>query len=330
MRERAVKVISTGKYLPKNKVTAPELEKRLGLESGWIQQKSGVLVRHFVADETASEMGAYAAKDALESAGLSFSDIDCLICTSSVPEQAIPCTGALVQKHLGGENSGIPAFDINATCLSFITGVDLISYAIVAQRYRRVLLVATEVTTGLNWEDKESCTLFGDGAAVIIIEQSKESESSRILCSSMKTYSKGSHLSECRGGGNKLHPQIYQENPQDFLFSMDGKGIYKLAAQILPNFVEKLLQSVNLKMADIDLVIPHQASWMALQLMRKHLGVAEEKWMMIIENHGNTVAASVPMGLHEAIVQGKVKRGDLVMLLGTAAGLSLGAILWEY
>lgn len=330
MQERQVKILSTGKYLPKNRVTAQELGQRLGLPPGWVEKKSGVLIRHFVEDETASEMGAFAAKAALEVAGLSFDEIDCLICTSGIPEQAIPCTASLIQKHLGGESSGIPAFDINSTCLSFITGLDVISYAIAAGRYRRVLLVATEVAMGLNWQDKESCTLFGDGAAAAIAVQSEEEAGSRILCSRMETYSKGAHLSECRGGGNKLHPKEYAEHPENFLFSMDGKGIYRLASQILPSFVERMLAECQLTMAEMDLVIPHQASLMSMQLMRKHLGVPEDKWMAIVENHGNTIAASVPMALHEAVAGGKLQRGDRVMLLGTSAGFSVGGIILEY
>lgn len=327
---RRVKIVSTGKYLPKKQVTDREMELSLGLAEGWIKKKTGVLVRHFVDGETSSEMGALAAKDALVAAGLSVRDLDCIICTSGVPEQAIPCTASLVQKHLGAGDSGIPAFDINATCLSFITGLDTISYLIDAGKYNRVLLVASEIMTGLNWEDKETCTLFGDGAAAAIISKSDDAESSRILTSKMETYSKGAHLTECPGAGNKLHPQYYADNPAAFLFKMDGKGIYRLAAEILPGFIESVLQASGLSIADLDMVIPHQASMMSMKLIRKQLGIPKEKWMTIVHNHGNAIAASVPMALHEAIKQGKVQRGDRVMLLGTSAGFSVGVIVLEY
>lgn len=330
MQIRQVKILATGKYLPKNQVTAKMLAERLGIDSDWIEKKSGVLVRHFVEDETASQMGALAAKEALESAGLSFADIDCLICTSSVPEQAIPCTASLVQKQLGAENSGVPAFDINSTCLSFITGLDTISYLIEAGRYQRVLLVATEVGLGIDWQDKETCTLFGDGAAAVIVGLSDDKGSAKILCSRMETYSKGAHLSECWGSGNKHHPRNYATDPESFLFRMQGRSIYRMAAEILPGFVQRLLQPSGLTMADMQMVIPHQASMMAMQLMRKQLQVPQEKWMVIIHNHGNTVAASVPMALYEAIKQGKIKRGDRLLLLGAAAGVSVGGILLEY
>ncbi len=327
---RQVKILSTGKYLPKNQVTAKDMELRLGLTDGWIEKKSGVLIRHFIKDETASLMGAFAAKDALQAAGLSIAEIDCIIGASSVPEQAIPCTASLIQRHLGAGDSGIPTFDINSTCLSFITGLDLVSYLIAAGRYNRVLLVATEVSTGLNWEDKETCTLFGDGAAAAIITKSNEQEGSKILCSRLETYSKGADLSACRGGGNKHHPREYTDNPENFRFQMDGKAIYRLAAKILPKFVERLLQPSGLSLPDLQMVIPHQASTMALRLIRQQLGIPAEKWMEIIHNHGNTIAASVPMTLHEAIVQGKIQRRDRIMLLGTSAGFSVGGIVLEY
>ncbi|GAA6617718.1 beta-ketoacyl-ACP synthase III [Scytonema sp. NUACC26] len=330
MNMRKIKILSTGKYLPKKQVTAKELEFSLGLDPGWIEKKSGVLVRHFVEDETASLMGAYAAKNALEAAGLSFHDIDCLICTSGIPEQAIPCTAALIQEQLGALDSGIPAFDINSTCLSFIVGLDTISYLIQAGRYQKVLIVATEVATGLNWEDKESCTLFGDGAAAAIIAKSDEQEDCKILSARIETYSRGARFTECKGGGNKHHPKDYAENLDDFLFKMDGKAVYRLASEVTPNFVQHLLQDAGLKMADIKMVIPHQASLMAMRLMRKQLDLPEEKVMVIAHNHGNTIAASVPMAFHESIVQGKIQRGDRIMLLGTSAGFSIGGIILEY
>lgn len=327
---RQVKILSTGKYLPKKQVTAKEIDARLGLTPGWVEKKSGVLVRHFADGETSSMMGAFAAKEALLSAGLSIADIDCIVSTSAVPEQSIPCTAALIQAHLGAENSGIPAFDINSTCLSFITGLDTISYLIDAGRFQRVLLVASEVCTGVNWQDKESCTLFGDGAAAAIVTKSADKESAKIICSRMETYSQGAYLAECKGGGNKYHPIEYAADPEKFLFTMDGRGIYRLAAQILPGFVRRLFEPAGLTMADMEMVIPHQASLMAMRLLQKQLEIPDGKLMEIAQDHGNAIAASIPMALHEAIGQGKIKRGDRILLLGTAAGFSVGGVVLQY
>lgn len=327
---RRVKLLATGKYLPKNKVTAEQLGQKLGIEAAWIQKKSGVMVRYFAEDETASQMGAIAAKKALEAAGLSLTDIDCIVCTSSVPEQSIPCTASLVQKQLGGELSGIPAFDINSTCLSFVVGLDTLSYLVDAQRYSRVLLVATEITRGIDWNDPESSTLFGDGAAAAIMGKTNSQEGSKIICSRLETYSQGADLSQCLGAGNRYHPREYSDNIDRFLFKMQGRAIYRLAAKILPEFMERLLQPAGLTLNDIDLVIPHQASLMAMELIRKGLNIPKEKWMVIAPDHGNTIAASIPMTLHEAILQGKIHRGDRILLLGTSAGFSVGGMVLEY
>lgn len=327
---RQVKLLATGKYLPKNQVTAEQLGQKLGIEAAWIEKKSGVKVRHFVQDETASQMGAMAAKKALETAGLSLNDIDCIVCTSSVPEQSIPCTAALVQKKLGGESSGIATFDINSTCLSFVVGLDTLSYLVDAGRYSRVLLVASEIALAVDWNNRETSTLFGDGAAAAIISKTDPQEGSKIICSRQETYSEGAELSQCLAGGNRYHPREYSDNLDRFLFKMQGRAIYRLASQILPGFLERLLQPAGLTLEEIDFVIPHQASLMAMGLIRKGLNIPEEKWMVIAHNHGNTIAASIPMTLHEAIQQDKIHRGDRILLLGTSAGFSVGGMVLEY
>lgn len=332
MQNRKIKILSTGKYLPKDVVTAETLSQKLNISRDWIEQHTGVLTRHFVRDETASEMGALAAKSALEAAGLSFRDIDCLVSTSGTMEQPIPCTAALIQQAMGESHSGVPAFDINSTCLSFLAGLDVISYMVTSGRYRHVLLVATEVASpGLDWSDKESSCLFGDGAAAVIIAASNADESSQILCSQIETYSHGAALSEIAGGGSRYHASGYNtETKKRYQFFMDGKAIFKLSAKVLPTFYHTLLSSVSMTTEDLKIVIPHQASKTACQLIRKRLGIPEEKFQMIAHNHGNTIAASLPMGLHEAIQQQNLSRGDRFMLLGTSAGFSVGGMILEY
>lgn len=331
MQARHVRIMGTGKYLPSRLVTDEEMDGLLRTPRGWVQKMTEVTVRHFAGGgETASYMGARAAEAALQDAGLRFTDIDCLVCTSGTREQALPCTAALIQKALGEEMSGVPAFDIDATCLSFLVGLDLMSYLVEAGRYRHVLLVASEIASvGLNWSEKESAALFGDGAAAVIIGPS-EGES-RIVGSSLRTYSKGAKLSEIRGGGTRMHAREYSaETEADFLFHMNGQAIFRMASQLLPGFVDELLASAGMGMADFQAVVPHQGSAMALRLMRKKLGISGEQMVNITPDHGNTIAASIPMALHEAVRSGKIRRGDRVLLLGTAAGLSLGGMILVY
>ncbi|WP_028550812.1 beta-ketoacyl-ACP synthase III [Paenibacillus sp. UNC451MF] len=330
MQSRNIKITGTGKYMPKRIVTAEEMDELLGVPAGWVEKKSDVKRRHFVEDETASQMGAFAAQEALKQAGLDFSDIDCLVCTSGTMEQPIPSTAALIQRALGQEHSGVPAFDINSTCLSFLTGLDVMSYMVTSGRYRRILLVSTEIASiGLNWSHKESAALFGDGAAAVIIEAAGEREGSRIVCSAMKTYSHGAHLSQIRGGGTGAHALSVQED-EAFLFEMDGQGIYKMASRILPGFVASLLKEAGCSMKDIQVVVPHQGSAMAMRLISRKLNISKEQLMFITPTHGNTIAASIPMGLHEAIREGRITRGSRVLLLGTSAGLSVGGMILDY
>jgi len=332
MRERRAKVLGTGKYMPRRIVTADEMDRRLGVPPGWVLKKTEVAVRHYAEDETASDMGAKAAYAALAAAGLRFGDIDCLVSVSGTKEQALPCMGALIQRAMGQEHSGVPAFDIDSTCLSFLTGLDVMSYMVDAGRYERVLLVSSEIASiGLNWNNKESAALFGDGAAAVVIGRSAEGERSRIVHASIRTYSKGASLSEIRGGGTRLHPREHRaDNEEDYLFHMDGQGIYRMAAKLLPGFIGELFEPLGMEMKDVHAVIPHQGSAMAMRLIQRKLGINAEQMVVITPNHGNTIAASIPMGLHEAITQGRIRRGDRVLLLGTAAGLSLGGLLLDY
>ncbi|MET3287547.1 beta-ketoacyl-ACP synthase III [Brevibacillus fluminis] len=329
---RQIAITGTGMYVPPRRVTSSELDQRLGLADGWTAKKTGVLERRYTEGETSSQMGAKAARAALEQAGYELSDIDCIVGVSGTAQQEIPCTAALIQRELGGGGSGIPAFDLNSTCLSFVAGLDTISYLVEAGRYRRVLLVASEIASvGLDWEQKESCTLFGDGAAAAIIERTPAGSASRILAARMETYSKGAHLSEIRGGGTMLHPRLYSETTKaDFLFQMDGRGIFRMTSRLIEPFVEKLLSESGLGMDEIDWVIPHQASGMSMRILREKLGVRPERFIMNIANYGNTIATSIPLALHETIATRGIKRGDRVLLLGVSAGLSLGGIVLAY
>ncbi|WP_072330880.1 MULTISPECIES: beta-ketoacyl-ACP synthase III [unclassified Paenibacillus] len=332
MLRREVKIVGTGKYLPRERVTAEEMDRRLGVPSGWVLKKSDVAVRYFAGDEKASEMGARAAEAALASAGLAFSDIDCLLCASGTMEQPIPCTAALIQQAMGQGDSGVPALDINTTCLSFVAALDMVSYMVAAGRYRRVLIVSAEIASkGLNWQQKESAALFGDGAAAAVIERTAAGEPSCILHAAMETYGAGSGLSEIRGGGSGLPASLYApEASADFSFDMNGSGIFRMASQLLPSFLDRLLAASGLRIGDFKLVIPHQGSAMAMRLLGRRLNISKEQMMYITPDHGNTIAASIPMGLHEAVKQGRLERGDRVLLLGTSAGLSLGGLAFVY
>jgi len=331
MQTLPVKILGTGIYLPKTAVTDAEIDRRAGVPNGWTKKHSGVSTRYFIADETASFMGASAVKAALANAGLTLEDVDSLVCTSGTMEQPIPCTAALICERLGVKGN-FPAFDINATCLSFLAGLDTMSYPIANGRYRCVVLVATEIASpGLNWNDAETCSIIGDGAAAVVIGPSGKNESSRIITARMETFPRGAHLAEIRGGGSGMHAKHFTEASQtEYLFQMDGKGIFRMICEVLPDFVDRLLAQAEMSWADFRIVIPHQASMSGLGLMRRRLGIPREKFFIYADQVGNTIAASIPMGIHFALQEERLRRGDKVLLIGTSAGVSVGGIALEF
>lgn len=327
---RKVKIVGMGRYLPNKIVTSEEIDELLHLPKGWTKKKSGVEKRYYVENETASYMGAKASEKALQNADLSLDDIDCIVSTSGTMEQPIPCTASLIHEKLKPKKP-IPAFDINSTCLSFVTGFDVLSHLIQSGAYNRILFVSTEIASvGINKEQKESYVLFGDGACACIITQSEKNETSRILSSKMETYSEGTHFTEIRGGGTKLHPNLHDQ-PEDFLFDMNGKAVFRISSKVIKPFVNDLLKQAGLSsIEEVDIVIPHQASGMAMRILQSKLEISDEQFVNVIAHYGNTIASSIPLALLHAIEEGRIKRGDKVMLIGTSAGLSIGGMILEY
>lgn len=321
MSKRNVKVLGTGCYLPKRRMTDALLEKELNLEEGWIMEHCGVKNRYFIEDETASEMGVDAAIQAIQNAGLEVDAIDAVIGASSAPEQAIPSTGALIHKKLGLSKAA--AFDVNSTCLSFLTALDLASFFIDQGRYRHVLIISSEIASkGLNAEDPKTATLFGDGAAAAVIGRCESGESS-IISTKFETWSEHQEACVLEGGGSKR----YSEKKY---FCMNGPKLYKSVAPRVKAFFDELLEEGDMQRDDLSLLIPHQASPFALRLMEKKLDFSGDKFVNIVEDYGNMIAASIPLTLHLSIQGGRLKRGDRAAMMGTSAGLSIGGVIFEY
>jgi 3-oxoacyl-[acyl-carrier-protein] synthase-3 len=327
-----IRILGTGRYLPKNCVTAEQVDQRMGFRPGTALRMSGVETRYYAADgETASDMGALAARDALSNCGLKFADIDAIICTSGTPEQPIPSNGPLIQKKLGEGQSGTPAFDVGATCLSFLVGLDVASCMLSAGRYRRVLLVSAEACSqGLHPMEQEVASLIGDGAAAAIVERSSDT-TSRFLGARMQTFGDASELTEIRGGGSLLPGYHYTpERHADFTFHMDGPQVYRMASRHMAGLLQTLLTSLETTLSDINLFIPHQASGLAMELMRRKLDVEPERVVNVIAKYGNMISASIPLALDEALRENRLKRGDRVMMLGTSAGFSCAAAVLDF
>lgn len=306
---RNIKIVGYGGYLPNNKVIFNGETRYWRLEG-----------------ETQLDMAVIACNRALENAKLKINDIDCIISTCAVGIQPIPCTAALIHEKIAIETD-IPAFDINSTCTSFVTALDTISYLVDAGRYNRVILVASDLASpALNIKQKESYELFSDSACAFIIEKSNNKEQG-IIASMQKTWSEGAHTTEIKGGLSGLNASYYSENTKDdFYFSMEGKKVVSICAKRLPEMFDEFKENYNIKIDDIDMVIPHQAS-KALPIIMKRLGVKEGQYINLVKEYGNQVSVSIPYMLYYLMENGKVKEKDKVLLCGTAAGLTANILL---
>jgi 3-oxoacyl-[acyl-carrier-protein] synthase-3 len=319
-----VKITGTGLYLPPKVETSKEISTLIGKSEEWIIRKSGVKERR-VSEIDVDEMGAHAGREALGNGSLP----DLIINASGVPKQTIPDTSTFFQKAMGLK--GIPSFSIHCTCLSFITAFHTASSLIQTKSYKKILIISSDRgTRGRNFNEAESASLLGDGAAAIILESGTPSDSSKLMHFEMRTWPAGAHLTEVRGGGTNKHPQDPETLVSDNLFTMDGPGIYKIARKAVYKLMLNTLKSTNLIKEDIDLVIPHQASGKAVEAYIETGGFKREKVVNIVSKFGNCVAASVPMALVKSIKEKKIRRKDKILLIGTGAGLSAACVLLSY
>jgi len=326
-------ILGTGNYLPRQTVHSDELDARWGRAPGTATRQVGVRQRHVAAlDETSSFMAAQAAERALAAAGLRAEQLDVIISACAVMEQAIPCLGAQVQRTMGLGSSGIPAFDVNATCLSFVVAMDLVAGMLVARRWQRALIVSSEISSaGLNPDDMSTAALFGDGAAAAIVGCPADGAESALLASHMCTYGDGVKHCQIRGGGTRLHAHPGGVDwRRASWFEMDGRATYRLAAQHFPGFLHTLMNRADVGIDGLNCIVPHQASGKALDHLSRMLGIPAERLIRTLPDVGNQVAASIPNALHSAISSGRLQRGDTLALLGTGAGLSMGGLVLRY
>ncbi len=325
-----LKIIGLGRYLPSRVVPSSELEKMCNVPAGWVEHRNGVRERRWVTDETSSFMAAQAAREALDEAGLKPKDLSLIINASGTGEQAIPDTGALIQRQLGLGNSGIPAMTVHNTCLSFMSAMDVAANFLQNGRYKHILIASADVAScGINPKEPESASLVGDAAAAVVVTQSGQGDLSLIHHAHLKTYGDGAYLTSIMGGGSRKHPHKPNHNPDDDLFHMDGPAVLRMVRGIGADFLEELYPGLSTSLVDIDIVIPHQASKVGL-LMLQRFGWPDERIMSTLELLGNCVAASIPVTLYQAVRDGKIQRGTKVLMAGTGAGLSIGGLVLTF
>ena len=326
-----VKIAGTGWYLPERRVSNAFFEDRYHIPARWIERATGVRERRYVDGETTVQMGVAAARRALDAADLRVEDLDAIVGASTGPQQAIPCTSALLQRELAAPEGQSACFDVNATCLSFLFALQNVAHLVAAGIYQRVLIFSSEISSrALNPAERESAVLLGDAAAAVVVTKSEPLEASAYWHAHFATYSSGADLTQLVGGGTLHHPNDPSTTPEMNLFHMQGAAVFKQASQLLPPFVDTFFSQLPWERQHIEAVIPHQASRHGLEILTSRLGFTESQVVWNLAERGNTIAASIPLTLAEAVYCGRIKRGDRLLLIGSGAGLTLGAIALTY
>ncbi|KQV79906.1 3-oxoacyl-ACP synthase [Massilia sp. Root351] len=320
------KIIGTGSYLPEKRVTNQDLTAQLaakGIETSdeWISSRSGISARHYAEPEQASsDLAVHAARNALEMAGMKIDDIDLIIVASSTPDffGSFPSTACIVQRKLGQTNNGA-AVDVQAVCSGFVYAVSTADAFIKAGVHKNVLVIGAEVFSRiLNFEDRTTCVLFGDGAGAIVMTGSDQPG---ILATKLHADGRYSDILSVPGSlaGGAVAGSSY--------LYMDGPAVFKLAVSVLEKVAHEALEHAGMTPGQIDWLVPHQANIRIMNGTAKKLGLPLEKMIVTVDQHGNTSAASIPLALDQAVRDGRIKKGDNVMMEGVGGGFTWGAVL---
>ncbi len=320
---RNAKMIGFGLYTPKNLVENERLQEFLETSDEWIRTRTGIERRYISLDENTSDLAVEASKKALNQAGLSAEEIDLIILATVTPDNFTPSTACIVQDKLGAKNAW--AFDINAACTGFIYALKLGRSLIRSGEAKNALIIGAEtLSKALNWEDRGSCVLFGDGAGATVLTSTEED--CGIKCVNVK--SDGSKGDSLVIQGLPLNSPFKdgKEVSENYI-NMNGREIFKFATKVMEESIVEILEKENIKIEDIAAIIPHQANLRIIDYVVKRLGIPREKFVTNLQNYGNTSGASIPIALCESIDEGNLKKGDNIIMVGFGGGLTWGAAL---
>lgn len=315
------KILGTGSYLPANRVSNDDLAQRVDTSDEWISSRTGIKARHLAADgEKTSDLAVSAARRALEAANLVPADIDLIVVATATPDMQFPSTATIVQQKLG--ISGCPAFDLQAVCAGFIYAITTADAYIRSGMAKRALVIGAEVFSRiLDWNDRSTCVLFGDGAGAVVLGASEEPG----LIGS-KLHADGNYLDLLN-----VPAQIADGGVTGLPFlKMDGQGVFKFAVKQLAAVADEVLAEAGFPAEKLDWIVPHQANRRIIEATARHLGIGMEKVVLTVAEHANTSAASVPLALDEGIRSGQIVRGQHLLLEGIGGGFAWGAVLLQY
>jgi 3-oxoacyl-[acyl-carrier-protein] synthase-3 len=313
--------VGTGSYLPEKIVTNRDLEATIDTSDEWIFSRTGIRQRHLAADsENTSDLALAASRRAIAAAGIAPQQIGLIVVATTTPDMVFPSTACILQAKLG--ISGSPAFDVQAVCSGFIYGLSTADQFMRSGDYEYALVVGAEVYSRiLDWNDRGTCVLFGDGAGAVVL---KRSDTPGILSSHL--HADGSYADILSVPGTVCGGQV-SGRP---LLQMEGNAVFRFAVRVLDDIVEETLTANNLQKADIDWLIPHQANIRIIQMTAKKLGMSMEKVVTTVDRHANTSAASIPLALDEAVRDDRIRDGQHVLMEGVGGGFTWGAVLAKW
>lgn len=312
------RIIGTGSYLPARVMTNHDLEKIVDTSHDWIVSRSGIEERHIAAEgEMSSDLALHASRKAIEAAGIGLDEIDLIIVATTTPDQIFPSTACVLQDKLGIKSA--IAFDVQAVCSGFVYALNTADLYIRGGQARNALVVGTEVLSRiLNWQDRTTCVLFGDGAGAVVLQQS---DKPGVLAA--KLHADGSHRCMLSADGVISNGKIVGEP----FIKMDGQAVFKFAVKVLSEVVEEVLADNQMKGTDIDWMVPHQANTRIIEATAKKLGLGMDRVVVTVPQHGNTSAASIPLALDTAVRDGRIKPGQNVLMEAVGGGFTWGAVL---
>lgn len=314
-------ILGTGSYLPANRVTNDDLAQRIDTSDEWITTRTGIKARHIVADhEKTSDLAAEAARHALQDAGVSANEIDLIVLATATPDMQFPATATIVQNKLG--IAGCPAFDVQAVCAGFMYAITTANAYIKSGMANKALVIGADVFSRIvDWNDRATCVLFGDGAGAVVLGAS---ETAGIVHS--KLHADGAHLDLLKVPAQMSEGQICGSP----FVTMDGQGVFKFAVKQLSAVADEVITEAGYTTGQIDWLVPHQANRRIIEATAKHLGLSMDKVILTVQDHANTSAASIPLALDAGIRDGLIQRGQNVLLEGIGGGFAWGAVLIQY
>jgi len=325
---KPVGIIGTGSYLPEKVLTNKDLENMVDTTDEWIVSRTGIRERRIAAeDQASSDLAVEASRKALEAAGVTADQLDLIIVATVTPDMMFPATACLLQDRLGAKKAA--AFDLSAACSGFLYGIATASQFIQSGMYRYALVVGVDCLSKItNWEDRNTCVLFGDGAGAVVLGPVEEG--SGLLSFELGADGSGGDLLKQPAGGSRLPASRDTVDGRLHTISMAGREVFKFAVRVMGNAAEEALAKAGMTKEDIDFLVPHQANTRIIDAAVKRFGLSEEKVIINLDRFGNMSSASIPVALDEALHQGRIKKGNTLVLVGFGGGLTWGAAVLKW